>query len=252
MLTFVIFTSIIHLKEGVTLNLTDLRYSNSLYIFRSIIDKPKTVDEIAKEVKMTKLAVNKILSELISKNLVTKIKNIKANRGGRPNVYYGLNGYYFTALISCDSGNLDLYYFSPNYNNTVTKFDTIKNIDGFEIHAAAYTLGFIGKNNEKCLQKIITGDKLERFVNTDDALILTIDDILINAYSDEEKAVFIEYDNGKILINHSKPRIVKSTKEEISKILDIDVYCDLRGKNNEDVLFIAMQKFTTKLIETKI
>ena len=252
MLTFVKFTTIIHLKEGAKLNLTDLRYSNAIYIYRSIVNKTKTVDEIAKETEISKLTVSKILSDLISKRIVTKIRNVKISRGGRPNVYYGLNDHYFTALLLSNNGNLDLYYISPNYNNTVTKIDTIKNIDGDESNAAAYTLGFIGKNNEKCLQKIIMGDALEKFNNTNDAIILTIDDLLLNAYSDEEKAVFIEYDGGKILINHRKAKAVSLTKEEISEILDIDVYCDLRGKSEKDIIFIALKKFTTKLIETKI
>ena len=61
------------------MNLDDLRYSNTLYTFRATWEKPKTVDEIASELKMTPLTVSKIINKLCNDKLVEKYKKTTNN-----------------------------------------------------------------------------------------------------------------------------------------------------------------------------
>ncbi len=233
------------------MNLDDLRYSNSLYVLRAISEKAKTVEEIAKETQMTVLTVNKILQPMLCDNIVAKYKNEEIKRCGRPNVYYGLCSFYFSALLLSHEGKLHIYYFSPTGKITLYG-EPIKFVDGDETLLASFVRGHIGQHNPKCLGVYLMGDDLHKFNGVKFVTKLDVNELFINAFSDDENTVFIEHDYAKILINHSKAKIIDVDKEELEKILDIEIHHNFKGRTKKDLILIGMKKLTKKLLESKI
>lgn len=234
------------------MNLDDLRYSNTLYTFRAIWENPKTVDEIASELKMTPLTVSKIINKLYSDKLVDKYKKTNEKRCGRPNDYYAPGSYYYSVLMLCENGVLYVYYISPNGLVTPQTGLTTKLIKGDETIIANEIRGLIGSKNPRSLGIYLLSDDQTCFGEVKFVTKCDINELFAEAYRDEEKVIFIEHDNAKILINHAKPRIVDISVSELKSILDIDEYCDYRGESLKDLAIDGMKKLTLKLLEKKI
>lgn len=234
------------------MNLNDLRYSNSLYIFRAIEDSPKTIDEIANELKMSPLTVSKIIKKLLEKNIIDKYRLPNDKGCGRPNDYYAPGYYYYSALMLSENGVLYVYYISPNGLVTPQVSLTTKLIPGGETIIANETRGHIGSQNPRSLGIYLLSDNLNSFGEVKFVTKYDINELFAEAYSDDEKVIFIEYDNTKILINHAKPRIVDITLDKLESILDVDIHYDFRGESLKDLVLAGMKKLTLKLLEEKI
>lgn len=234
------------------MNLDDLRYSNALYTFRATWEKPKTAHEIASELKMTPLTVSKIINKLYSDKLVDKYKKTNEKRCGRPNDYYAPGSYYYSVLMLSENGVLYVYYISPNGLVTPQKALTTKLIAGGEAIIANEIRGHIGSQNPRSLGIYLLSDGKNNFGEVKFVTKCDLNELFAEAYRDDEKVIFIEHDNAKILINHAKAKIVDISLPELKSILDIDEYCDYRGESLKDLAIDGMKKLTLRLLEKKI
>ena len=235
------------------MKLVDLRYSNSVYIYRVISKQKMTVDEIAKATDMTPLTVNKILKSLIKSNIVSKSAEISHNkRFGRPNIYYEPSSCYYTALILHENNKMLLYYVSANGKIKQDKKSVGKVEKGTQTVMANVISNRIDKENPFYLGTYLVSDDIESFDEVKNTRYLQISELIAVTYSDEEKVVFIDHDDGKVLINHSKAKDVELSSCELEKVIDIDKCYDLRGKSRTDIIFDGVKVITKKLTERKI
>ena len=233
------------------MNLIDLRYSNSVYIYRAIAHHSKTVNQIASELNTTPLTVSKILKKLCDQKFIEKI-NVKNDKGcGRPNTYYAPGSYYYSVLLLSQNGVLNVYYVFPSGLATMNSEMTTFLVKGRESIIANTIRGYIGRSNPRSLGIYLLSDGQNEFKSVRFMTKCDINELLINAYSDEEKSVFIEYDSTKILINHNKARFVEADIDEIKKIIDVDEHLNFKDKSFAELATDAMKMLTHKLIEKK-
>lgn len=234
------------------MNLGDLKYSNSLYALRAVSNGAKTIEEIASAIKSTQLTANKIVSELVSKKILAKFNKRTKGKCGRPNIYYGFSSHYYSAVIVNDCKRMYLFFVFANGNKKLLREISYENSVGKEAYVASELRYHIGCIDSRCISTHIIGDNLENFNEIENIEMLDINELLSRSFSDDEKAIFIEHDGGKILNNHSKARVINLNKDELESIIDIDEYHSFIGKTKIEIILSAMVNYIRKLLEEKI
>lgn len=234
------------------MNLVDLRYSNALYIYKTICKQKMTVEEIAKATEMTPLTVNKILKMLVQCKIVSKITDKRDKQCGRPHIYYGPSEYFYTALILNDNGKMLLYYVYPDGRIKQDKRNHGAIEEGFETYRANVVRNRVKNDHCYFLGAFLLGNDIDSFGKVEHTTKLQISELLSYAYRDDERVVFIECESCNILINHAKTKNVHISINELKKIIDIDDYFDFTDKSQKEIILNSFILYTQKLLQRKI
>ena len=191
------------------------------------------------------LSVNKIIYDLINKNILIKIKG-NEHKNGRPKLKVTLNPNLYSALITKEDG-----YFIVTYINLhgASKYIFKLPTDIFENERNTLNLvkGNIGTIDYNCLKMFYVDENANTFKEIKPINNYTPINILIDAFSDDEKVIYIKCADLKILINHNKAKIISLDEETLNQIIDIDQIYNF--DNIKEAIIESIPKLTLKSIE---
>ncbi len=232
----------------------DLRRSNAVYIFRSIINGAKTYEQISKDTETAEITVKKITYKLIDAKLLLSYKNKNATGAGRPKVYLAPNPSINCTLITKE-GSFYIY-------NTVNALGERTKLFTFptnyhllnERNSLAYSLHFFKQTDiyNHCQQIFYLCE--EKIEPIEEIKAISLFELILKSLSKEEKVFYVEYNNEKALINHSKIKLLNTniTKEQIEEIVDIDDEFIFNEYKLEDLINEAIRIITLNIIEEKV
>lgn len=230
------------------INLTDLRFSNSIYIIRSVSYEKKTVEQIAKETELSILAVNKIVYDLVKKEIFIKIKD-NSMKMGRPKLLVALNPILYSIIITREN-NLFLTSRITVDGEYSELFTIPTTLFKHEYDAISYIKSKIDTNDKNLIGIIYVDENADKVDGISHISNYHPIDLFVRAISDEEKVICFEYDNYKILINHGKAKIIECDKSQLSNIIDIDNYYII--DNKDDAIIESVRLLTIKDLKKRI
>lgn len=235
------------------MNLKDLSYSNALFAFKCIAKKESTVDEIVKELETTRLGAIKILNKLIENEFIIKYSK-KEKQIGRPKVYYKVNPSYYCSILS----PLEDYYIIQNITtdgNTLKAFKFEKEFNGFSKYNSLCVLrGIIGRSNPQSLGTFILLNDYNEAPDVEDIQKISIENLIIDSFADDDKTILVEFLDRKALINHGKFKYIDNniTLEYLQTIVDLDIHYNLNNLSVAEIAQRITNYFAIKQLEKRI
>lgn len=104
------------------MNTRHLKHNNLLAILRCVNDGINTLDDIAKEINMTKIGVSDLTSELVQREIFS-VKRVKeTTKAGRPTNVYSMTNKYFCVYIEKKRRHLSTIAISA-FGRAIDRFD---------------------------------------------------------------------------------------------------------------------------------
>lgn len=232
----------------------DLKRSNAIYIFRSIVNGAKTYEEISKDTEIAEITIKKIAYELINAKILLSIKHKNPTEVGRPKVYLTPNPDIHCTVITKEGS-----FFTYNMINTLgekSKLFTFPiNYHMLNEHnSLAYSLHFFTQTDfYNYCQKIFYLSE-ESNEPVEDILNISLFELILESLVNEEKTFYVEYKNKKALINHKKVKFLNTDTciEEIKNVIDLDDEFILNDYDQENLLNEALRIITLNTLEEKV
>lgn len=230
----------------------DLRRSNAVYIFRSVIDKAKTYEEISKETETAEITVKKITYKLIDAKILLSFKNKNITSTGRPKTYLAPNPNNNCTLIAKE-GSLYVYYSVNTLGERTRLFTFPTNYHLLSEHnSLAFSVHFFKQTDVyNYCQKIFYLSE-ENIESIDEIKTISLFELILESLRDKEKVFYVEYNDKKALINHSKIKLTHLNKEQIKEIIDLDDEFILNELDKEELINEALRIITLNILEEKV
>lgn len=215
---------------------TDLRRSNAIYIYRSIIANSKSAEEIAKENEMSEIAVKKILYDLYARDIISKYKQNDKSIG-RPKIYFGLNSRFSSILIIKEKTD----YLVKEVNikgEVVDQFSFPLHFDGLSESGSLRMLRAVLKSDDGLkfnLGIFLIGDGIDKLENLPLITKTTSTKLILDSLYNEDLVIVATINDENYLLNHGKARKVDKTIDELNEILDIDLTFNISTINEKDL-----------------
>ncbi len=224
--------------------INDMKHQNMLNIFKSIINGKNTLNDIAKEVGVSKVTACELTKILVAKNLI-KFENPPRNiRGKRPNIYSVVNDYhcmYFEELrrrfccISIDINGTVIDRFDCIYRTDLNKEQNLKILYKKFRKSRAF--------RKYCIDIFaVCSDETAKYLPKN-TIRATKEEIILNCLSEPDKVILFQLHKTLALSVYSHIHYPQKGVGNIlaNKVLNIDKTYHFR-KELYDGLFLAMQK----------
>ena len=230
------------------MELVELKRQNMIAIFNSILNGYKTLNEIAKNVGISKVTACDLTQILVKKNII-KFDNPKRNSvGKRPNVYSIVDIYY---SMYFEEGPRSFNCISIDINgNVVDRFDFIirKELSKLDNLKLLYKR-FRQKRsfNKYCITVFGNcSDDTAKYLPKS-TIKLNKEEIILSSLSESDKVILFKLNNKLVLSLYSHIHFPKQGVGEViaNKVICIDktyIFNDALY----DGLFLAMQKHSLK------
>lgn len=223
-------------------------------MMRSILLEPKTLKELSEELQLAFITVNKLVAELSEKNIIKKFTITQNHTNGRPQNYICLNPDYFCALINIIDDNYIVKLISP--------YSELEQKEYFRLPIREYandpteTLhmvrAYIGQDHPYCLGMYLIENEAIKVGNVRKIQKYKLHELLVESFADNDKVIYIECFDKRILINHGNARFVEITKEQLYSTLLVDEEYIITENNFNKVLTLALRQMCEKKLEEKI
>ena len=216
---------------------TDLRRSNAVYIYRSILNNYKSAEEIAKETEMSVIAVKKILYNLFDRDILSKYKDAE-KAIGRPKIYFGLNSRFSSILIKKEPNEFTVIEVSIN-GKIVSRVSFPLNYGGLSESGSLRMLRAALKSHNGLkfnLGIFLIGDDIEALEDLPLIKKTTDTQLVLDSLYNEDLVIFAEIKDEKYLLNHGKTKKVTQSYEELTEIIDLDLKFNISNLDDESLI----------------
>ncbi|MBQ8545828.1 MAG: hypothetical protein IJ437_02680 [Clostridia bacterium] len=231
----------------------DLRRSNAVYIFRAIMDAPKTLSQISEETDIAEITVKKIAYKLIDESIISRAKEELASVG-RPKLYLTPNPVNYSVFII--KNDLKFIFYSVNaVGERNMLFEFPANYGSLDASGSLQIAFLKFKQNQlyKHCHAIFFIDTNTNHIKTPmEIQKITPFQLIIKSLIKEERAIYIEYGENKAVVNYGKAKNISAPISEVEKIIDIDDKYILDNNNEIVVISEALRIITLKELEEKV
>ncbi len=225
-----------------------------IYMMRSILREPKTLKELSDELGLAFITVNKLVAELSEKNIVKKFTIVEKHTNGRPHIYICLNPDYFCALISIIDDNYVVKLISPYSEFEKKEYFRmpIRQYANDPTETLHMVRAYIGQDHPYCLGMYLIKNESIKIGNVRKIQKFELHELLVESFADNDKVIYIECFDKRILINHGNARFVEITKEQLHSTLLVDEEYIVTENNLNLILTLALRRMCEKKLEEKI
>ncbi len=226
--------------------LSDLRHTNSLLVFHSIVKGMNTLEEISDDSKIAKITTNEILHDLENRKIITSYTNSK-KPVGRPTKLYAISDLYNILYIETNP----TYIVGAVFNAYGDKISELK----VEINVLFPEKSALNKIINHFITSEIykyTLETLLLYSNIDTQALqipvtptTTCDLILKSLCLNNNKTKLISLFNKKALLVNSNYKYVDVSAEELEKYLVIDEKIEIIP---DDIPYEILESFTRIIV----
>lgn len=234
------------------MDFSDLKRSNAVYIFRTIMHEPRSLKEISLETNIAEITIKKIIYKLIEENIVSKCTQAKKSLG-RPIIYLTPNPQHHSIFISENKSNFIFYTI-----NTRGERKRIQSIPKNECLEEELTLEFAynllkqDKTFKFCQGTYLISANKESYKEINGITKANTFSLIASSLVDEESSIFLEFGENKAVINHGKIKFTDKSKEDVLKIIDIDEEYIFNDLDENKAINEALRILTLKRLEEKV
>ena len=232
----------------------DLRRSNAIYIFRSVINGAKTYQEISKCTETAEITVKKIVYKLIDAKLLLSFKNTHAICNGRPKAYLAPNPDNNCTLITKE-GSSYVYYTTNAFGQRTKLFTFPTNYHLLnERNSLSYSLHFFKQTDiyNSCQRIFYLSE--EELEPVEEIEVVSLFDLILKSLDKEEKVFYLEYKEKKAIINHSKVKLLNQNTsiDMVKSIIDLDDEFIFSDHDKDNLINEALRIITLNILEEKV
>lgn len=236
------------------MNLLELKRSNSIKIYRAILNGINTLDGLTAATGISKITVSALTRDMCRKNILL-IKRPKLDRVGKPqNIYIAAKGYFcyfidknpdhFSVIAIDTTGEaIDRFDFKLSYEsrtvNSILNDCIVKTIKR-------------RTNYEHCMGIYLLGNDIDKLEPSVPMYKTTKEELIALSLANEDKASLFEFNNEKIIISlYSHLHYPTIDKNTLCKAIDFDEIYSFSGKLYYES-FDSLQRIAIKCLENLI
>ncbi len=231
----------------------DLRRSNAVYIFQVIKHIPKSIKEISIETEMAEITVKKIVYKLIDAEIVSK-GSLENHSVGRPIIYISPNPINYSLIIV--KTDKEYVFNSVNtYGERKKLFDIptkYQSLDENKTLKFAYDMLKKEQIFKYCHSIYLIGEGINKLNDIDGIIKATPFQLIASSLLNTESTIYLQFGKEKALINHGRIKSIDISKEELSKIIDIDEDYTFNDLDETKATNEALRIITLNKIEEKV
>lgn len=235
------------------MNLSELKRSNCVSIYRCILQGINTIIPIAKEVGICQLATCELLNEMVSREILDMTKPRRNVKGRRIHHFHPSNKF-FSVFIEIQQEYISTIGISTS-GHVTERFDLPKNYEGHTVQEVIndYVLKNLKKrpNFKYCLAIYLLGDDKNELTVESEIIKTTKEIMIVSAFSEANKAMLFDI-NGKLVVSiYSHTYIPTVDKNALMSAIPFDEVCTYEGDLYFDC-FDALQRIAMKNLENLI
>jgi hypothetical protein len=226
------------------MELHSLRKDNTVKVLYSIQNGNDTIANISNDTALSQMSVSKIVKELIAKNIL-EITKPKRSISGRRTMKFSISNRFYVAYAEEHEGGFCVIMINAK-EDAVDRFD-IQHRIGEIGYIRTFTKFVLRKDYRDCVGVFMDFSNPNPPRIPTNFIKMSKTEIIINAFSDENKIIFFKTKDNLILSIYGKTIYSNCSVEDAKKVLPMDELYEI-DENKYDLLFQAMAKLTVKRI----